>query len=265
MPAPWVPLLVASVNHPLWNSARFSFRPVDLWELRPFFPGQKSDLQTLLGVQSENFEPRQAFLLATISAGIGGSYIFPLIDSSESLTTNVQFALATAPFAFLIFSVVFPSQLQVAMRRLSQLQVGERRRRTYHEAGHFLVGHLVGLRIDGFSVDAGDAAVSLQAPQEANIDSISVVSMAGIAAEAIEFGNAKGGRADLAQLRVLFYQSAPRILDRRAQDERIRWAMLMALTLLTNHRNELDALVHTISSGGDVDACIVAIESCRQA
>jgi len=63
----------------------------------------------------------------------------------------------------------------------------------------------------------------------------------------------------------VFADLAPKTLrTARAQDERIRWATLMALTLLIKHRRELDALAEAFGRTASVDECVRAIEGAAQ-
>ena len=66
--------------------------------------------------------------------------------------------------------------------------------------------------------------------------------------------------ADVAQLRELLQQARPG-LNRRAADDRIRWATLMALTLLNKHRDEHERVAAVLREGGDAAACLDAIET----
>lgn len=90
------------------------------------------------------------------------------------------------------------------------------------------------------------------------LDVLACVSMAGIAGEVIGCGNAEGGAEDLSQLRGIMQASALRA--REQQDDRVRWATLMALTQLQRQRASFDALVESFERGDDVPLCISAIE-----
>ena len=68
------------------------------------------------------------------------------------------------------------------------------------------------------------------------LDKMLVLSMAGIAAEVIVCGSAEGGLADVSQARELMRAARSRRMTKRAaQDDRIRWGTLMALTFLQSH------------------------------
>jgi hypothetical protein len=204
-----------------------------------------------------------------------------------------------------------------------------RQRMIQHEAGHFLMGHLLGWPIKGYAANAVKNAVEFfpfadsgrgreRARQlgfvpsptaRANddddnlgatsvpfysedgrggrdtsptrlvpenqptstwpfrgfsaddLDRLAVISVAGVCAEILAFGNAEGGVADLNQLRQIF-SSADAPLSEREIDNRIRFALAFALTQLRRHLGALDALVSVMELGGTVEECIVCIESC---
>ena len=178
--------------------------------------------------------------------------------TSFAATTPVTaLAAASAPFLYLTGLAVAPGAVRGALDAVAvRLVPAIRERQAFHEAGHVVVGYLAGLPVD--------AAVSLGEPSDAAggdaVDVASVVSMAGIAGEVIGLGDAEGGAADVAQLRELLQQARPG-LNRRAADDRIRWATLMALTLLNKHRDEHERVAAVLREGGDAAACLDAIET----
>jgi hypothetical protein len=204
-----------------------------------------------------------------------------------------------------------------------------RQRMIQHEAGHFLMGHLLGWPIKGYAANAvknaveffpfadsgrgrerarqlgfvrspaarahddddnrGTSAVPFYSDDgrggrdtsptrlvlenqptstwpfrgfsEDDLDRLAVISVAGVCAEILAYGNAEGGVADLNQMRQIF-SSADVPLSEREIDSRIRFALAFALTQLRRHLGALDALVSVMERGGTVEECIVSIESC---
>ncbi|EME29842.1 hypothetical protein Gasu_28420 isoform 1 [Galdieria sulphuraria] len=114
-----------------------------------------------------------------------------------------------------------------------------------HEAGHFLVSYLLGCPVRGIVLSAWES-LSLGIPgqagtlffdrkleselstgflTDATIDRYSIVLMAGIAAEALEYGQAEGGQSDeAALLRVLTCLNPPWSKERVFNQA--RWAVL---------------------------------------
>lgn len=96
------------------------------------------------------------------------------------------------------------------------------------------------------------------------IDQLCSISVAGVCAEILAFGNAEGGVADLSQLRQIF-NSAEVELSERDRDNRIRFALGFTMSLLRKHLGALDALADVMTSNGSVADCVAAIETCENA
>jgi hypothetical protein len=144
-----------------------------------------------------------------------------------------------------------------------------------HEAGHFLVAHLLEIPVTGYTLSAweafrqgqpGQGGVSFElALLEAElqqglssqlIDRFCTVWMAGAAAEQLSYGNAEGGGDDRQKLQLLWSQL------KRPQGEGVlkqRWAALQAKTLLEEHRAAYEALVAAMAQRASVEDCQQAI------
>lgn len=142
-----------------------------------------------------------------------------------------------------------------------------------HEAGHFLVAHLLALPIEDYTLTAWEAwrrgypgaggtvfDVSPLAAADKGVamERLSAVWMAGIAAENLVYGNAEGGSDDRASLqealKIFGYTGA-----QAAQKERL--GQLKAKTLLEENRPAYDVLVKAMSDRASVEACLGAIET----
>jgi hypothetical protein len=97
---------------------------------------------------------------------------------------------------------------------------------------------------------------------EETLDKLAIISVAGVCAEILAFGNAEGGYADLSQLRQLFNSAEPE-LDEKAMENRIRYALGYGISQLRRHLGALDALVEVMEDDGSVADCVLAIESCE--
>ena len=93
------------------------------------------------------------------------------------------------------------------------------------------------------------------------IDKLAVVSLGGVMAEMIEFGDGEGGYADLSQLQGLLAAAEPAFEDREQQD-RVRWAAVQSYTILKLYKGALCALVEAMDRQESVCGCISAIELC---
>lgn len=151
-----------------------------------------------------------------------------------------------------------------------------RQRVLHHEAGHFLVAHLLDIPVTGYTLSAwesfrqgqlGQGGVSfstaelemeLQRGQLSSqlIDRYCTVWMAGAAAETLVYGQAEGGADDREKLRLLWFQ-----LQRSASEAVLkqRWATLQAKHLLQTHAAAYEALVVAMQQGTAVADCQTAI------
>lgn len=141
-----------------------------------------------------------------------------------------------------------------------------------HEAGHFLVAHLLGIPVTGYTLSAWEAfrqgqpglggvsfdCQELEAELERGelssqfLNRFCTVWMAGAAAEELVYGTVEGGADDRQKLRLLWAQ-----LKRSDAecDQRQRWSSLQAKTLLQAHWSAYEALVAALERRASVDEC----------
>ncbi|TVQ21178.1 MAG: ATP-dependent Zn protease [Leptolyngbya sp. DLM2.Bin15] len=154
----------------------------------------------------------------------------------------------------------------------AQFSADHRDRIVHHEAGHFLVAHVLGISVTGYTLSAWDSFRQgqpgrggvrfddqpLQAALQTNqlpvqfLDRYCTVWMAGAAAERLIYGDVQGGADDQDNFRILWAQL------RRPTSEgniKLRWSALRARTLLETHRTAYDALVAAMSQGASVEDC----------
>ena len=95
--------------------------------------------------------------------------------------------------------------------------------------------------------------------EEAEVDTLAVVAMAGVAAEGLRFEEVQGQNADLFDLqRTLNRSAAPLSAD--AQKNLTRWAVWQAAAILKAHRGAHAALMEAMARGASVEECLRAIE-----
>ena len=152
-----------------------------------------------------------------------------------------------------------------------------------HEAGHLFACVLLGIPVadiyvDGwksllgtaagmphvsFHSDALDALRSGEACSSADLDQVSVVMMAGVAAEALYCGSANGGAADGAAIGDLL--GAHEALTGEAYaltvPQQSRWATANAVLLLREHPEAFEALTDALRARSSVGECIDALEA----
>lgn len=151
-----------------------------------------------------------------------------------------------------------------------------------HEAGHLLVGYLSGLSISGYILSGRESLknklpavvgqggtlfydaqlnAELKSGQltSRTIDQWTVVVMAGIAAEAIEYGRAEGGAGDETSLVRLLGSLKPPWGPERIKAQ-ARWAVLQAIMLLRANRQAYEAVVELMRERRPLGDCIACIE-----
>ena len=154
-----------------------------------------------------------------------------------------------------------------------------RQRVLHHEAGHFLVAHLLGIPVQRYTLSAwqgikaglpGMGGVVVEARGAEGeplttqaLNHYSMVWMAGIAAERQQFGSAQGGDDDKAQLRRLWELTPPQNRTNAAADTQMRWALLQAHTLIETHSEAYQALVAAMHEQRSVADCCAQIEANR--
>ncbi|MDY6940543.1 MAG: ATP-dependent Zn protease [Cyanobacteriota bacterium] len=163
---------------------------------------------------------------------------------------------------------------------LAAISPEHRQRVTHHEAGHFLVAHMLEIPIADYTLTAWEAFRQGQAGRGGvrfddrilaaqlergtlsarSLDRYCTVWMAGIAAETLVYDNAEGGGDDRQQLRAVLSQLSPPIRDTQ---QRERWATLQATTLLATHRSAYDALVEAMSQRLSVTECCAIVDRHR--
>jgi hypothetical protein len=285
---------------------------------------------------------------STISAIIANQHL----PGPEILRFMVVWLFCFSPFIFVGYGIATPEKLQaflVSVQR--ELFPAYRQRMLQHEAGHFLMGHLLGLPVAGYQANAVKNAVNfypladtdrsfdlasqlgfdkslsarrveqnseaLSADQlsafdapffsetgrgawlveersvfrnaqnytnnpflklasrnepsnswpfrgfdEATLDQLSAISVAGVCSEILAFGNAEGGVADLNQLRQI-YRSAEPSISERDEENRIRFALGYTMSQLRRHLGALDALSKIMERDGTIAECVAAIENCE--
>lgn len=209
--------------------------------------------------------------------------------ASVSLGVNLNFLFLLTLMAGLSDRILLNGALSETILKI--LKPETQPKITRHEAGHFLCAYLLGCPVEGYvlsawaalqdarfgtrAVSAGtsffDPALSTQISSgkvtRSSIDRYSIVVMAGIAAEAVQYGRADGGAGDemaliafLTNLNGGFGNTNPAWNDVTIRNQ-ARWGALQAVLLLREYQDCYEALVDALERGGSLGDCIYAIEN----
>lgn len=154
---------------------------------------------------------------------------------------------------------------------LASFSPQHRLRIVQHEAGHFLVASLLGVPVTGYALSAWEAfrqgqsaqgGVSFDDRELAQLEQGTLSSqfleryctiwMGGLAAETLVYGSAEGGADDRQKLRTVL---APLGFSGSAQEQKERWAVLQAKTLLQTNWSAYEALVSAMQQRACVAEC----------
>ena len=235
-----------------------------------------SKLQQVTGLSNAALTPKQRKNYWTL-AGIGLCAVQYLIG--ESLGLDPLYTTIPATFAVLSVDQLF--YRGAGFESVYQKLFPEYRSKIVaHEAGHFLVAYLLGIPIRGCVTNANEARkypeikgqagtvfydpklsdeLAAQKVTRSSVDRLSVVLMAGIAAEALKFGNSEGGVVDERSLIAFLTSFSPPWNGMRIQVQ-ARWAAMQAILLIREHQASFDALVEALERGAGVGDAVLAIE-----
>lgn len=155
---------------------------------------------------------------------------------------------------------------------LSRTSSAHRQRIVHHEAGHFLVAHVLGIPVVDYTLSAwaawrkglpgqggvvfDDQDLTTEVAQgQLSAQMLSrycTLWMAGVAAEQLVYGQAVGGTDDRQKFRIL-WQQLQRPLSEAAMRE--RWATLQAKSLLSQHQQAYEVLVTAMEAGEPIEVC----------
>lgn len=231
---------------------------------------------TSLGVGGEDDVSLDDFKYATLGVTLGCSIlgVLALAFAPPNIGATLCYLFALIPIVFLGIGSTAPGIIAGAiasLRGTKEERDQQEDRVCRHEAGHFLCGYLCGLPVRGYSTnDLGVPCVEFYPSTEGEamgrelsseeIAIMSVVAMSGSVAEALEFGEAKGGESDLLELDGLMRRSADFIGAQKQQDL-TRWGALAAYNIITANDDKFESLVDAFKQKKSVADCIAAIEA----
>ncbi|XP_021816991.1 uncharacterized protein LOC110759252 [Prunus avium] len=231
-------------------------------------------LKTSTGLEATKFAPKKWGLSESsgpiLIAFLGG--ISFLLSQGIDLRPNLAavLGLAFADSVFLGGS---------CLAQISSYWPPNRRRILIHEAGHLLIAYLMGCPIRGVILDPivamqmgiqGQAGTQFWDEKMANdlaegrldgsaFDRYCMVLFAGVAAEALVYGEAEGGENDENLFRSICVLLQPP-LSVAEMSNQARWSLLQSYNLLKWHKNAHRAAVEALGSGSGLSVVIRRIE-----
>jgi hypothetical protein len=249
----------------------------DEWPVPPTTDTKPSVIQEMTGLEMTALTPQPkslvwqlaglALFFAEFEIGdrLGIDPIFTLIPATLLLFLSDQILYKGAGFES-IYQLLNPSHREKIIR---------------HEAGHFLLAYLAGIPVRACVTNAREAMkypeisgaagtvfydtklqneMSGQKVTRTSINRLSVVLMAGIAAEAMHYKKAEGGATDERSLIQFLTTIQPPWNILRVQGQ-ARWAALQAILILREHEASYEALVAALQAGEGIGDCVQAIEN----
>ncbi|XP_052191400.1 uncharacterized protein LOC127800684 [Diospyros lotus] len=246
------------------------------WSSQPYVSRRMTSLRELTTLGIKNAEN-----LAIPSVRNDAAFLFTVVGTTSFLGVLagqlpgdwgffLPYLIGSISLIVLAVGSISPGLLQAAISGFSAFFPDYQERIARHEAAHFLVGYLLGLPILGYSLDIGKEHVNLIDEKlekliysgqldAKELDRLAVVSMAGLAAEGLQFDKVVGQSADLFTLQRFINRSKPQ-LSKEQQQNLTRWAVLFAGSLLKNNKVIHEALMSAMSRKATVFECIETIE-----
>lgn len=213
------------------------------------------------------------------TSGTSSFVLFALIGGVSYLVDigiDIRFNLAVILGLAIMDSILLGG---TCLAQISSYWPPNRRRILVHEAGHLLVGYLMGCPIRGVILDPitamkmgiqGQAGTQFWDEKMSNelgegrlsssaFDRYCMVLFAGIAAEALVYGEAEGGENDENMFRSVSVLLQPPLSSSQMSNQ-ARWSVLQSFNLLKWHKHAHRAAVSALEDGCSLSIVIRRIE-----
>ncbi|KAK6231069.1 hypothetical protein QUC31_002587 [Theobroma cacao] len=231
-------------------------------------------LKSSTGLEASKFSPKKW--------GLSGSSSVVLAAFLGGLSYLLQQGIDVRPQLAIILGLAFTDSIFLGGTCLAQISSywpPYRQRILVHEAGHLLVAYLMGCPLRGVILDpivAMQMGIQGQAGTQfwddkmnnemaegqlsaSTFDRYCMVLFAGIAAEALVYGEAEGGENDENLFRSICVLLQPPLSVAQMSNQ-ARWSVLQSYNLLKWHRHAHRAAVKAMESGGSLSVVIRKIE-----
>ncbi|XVF87936.1 hypothetical protein PTKIN_Ptkin19aG0008500 [Pterospermum kingtungense] len=234
-----------------------------------------SVLKSSTGLEASKFSPKKW--------GLSGSSSVVLVAFLGGVSYLLQQGIDIRPQLAIILGLAFTDSIFLGGTCLAQISSywpPYRRRILVHEAGHLLVAYLMGCPIRGVILDpivAMQMGIQGQAGTQfwdekmdselaegwlsgSTFDRYCMVLFAGIAAEALVYGEAEGGENDENLFRSICVLMQPPLSVAQMSNQ-ARWSVLQSYNLLKWHRHAHRAAIKAMENGGSLSVIIRKIEA----
>mmetsp|Transcript_29226 Transcript_29226/g.38437 ORF Transcript_29226/g.38437 Transcript_29226/m.38437 type:complete len:426 (-) Transcript_29226:275-1552(-) len=145
----------------LWNSTFLYYRRYQVEDV-VMMTKIRGDLIEKLGLDGKSDVDKIASVLFAVIIGsiLSSLTVLQNLPGPEIIRFSAVWVLAFAPYGYLTLGLSFPATLQKLLIQIFRtIDPSYRDRLLYHEAGHFLVGYLVGMPVASYSADSPVNAV----------------------------------------------------------------------------------------------------------
>lgn len=249
----------AAPNSAFGRGAQFPRRLVGLYELER----EGIDPSALFAKDSRD----ELAFGAVIGFFVLSIVVFPLITPGPSLEGPLSVIIAVLLTVWAVDSLSLGGMLG----RATSLAVQNRKRIGYHEAGHFLVGFLLGFDIEGYRLpspaavlrkDEGAPGVTFGTCRAAgDAHCVSAVGLAGIAGEVVKYGTSEGGAEDMADVSkgIKACYGGRQVMEATMKST-VRWGLIESVKLLKEHAEAHDKLCQAMLAGNTTEECLSIAE-----
>lgn len=271
--------LNASGDAVLWNTMKLSSRPVSLRELSQTTKIEEKALDpTASEFSMEDISNTFIKVVVGCTVGaIGWAVGSDALGLDAGLRFTGTYLFAGIPIGILAIGSTAPGILFLPVEafRAATANAEEKKNRELrvcrHEASHLLCAYVLGLPVQEVTVDpkGGPRVVVydeelVQQPGQlvpaAQVESLAVVAMSGLMAEADTYGKALGASEDLKLLSNILARCNPPLPANKQQDT-TRYAALMAWSIIKKHEQAYEAIVSALASGAGLADCLKAAEA----
>lgn len=231
-------------------------------------------LQSLTGLEVSKLSPKKW--------GVSGSSQAVLVGFLGGASFLIYEGIDLRPNLAVILALAFIDSIFLGgcgLAQISSVWPPTRRRILVHEAGHLLTAYLMGCPIRGVILDPivamqmgiqGQAGTQFWDEQMAtdlaegrldgtSFDRYCMVLFAGIAAEALVYGEAEGGENDENLFRSICVRLQPPLSVAEMANQ-ARWSVLQSYNLLKWYKQAHRAAIKALESGGGLSTVIRSIE-----